>query len=290
MITSAVPAALYLDFDNVFTSLRKLDPAAAQAFVDDPGGWLERLARGWLGSPRWLALRCYLNPAGWPGPDSQAGISYSRFRGSFVDAGFEVVDCPRLGGTKNAADIRIVIDVLDGLAANPSPEEVVIISGDSDMTPLLLKLRAAGRRTTLVTPLETTPALRAVADRFVTGDDVVSLARRPAPRQPEIATPPGMNAGPSPAPGFHRMTRLIVAELAKAKAPLPLSSLGQYLRQELAGEVGIGTWFGHGTLSNAIRAASVSRAQISDNHLWDATRHKAPAVLPRRAVELRKVG
>lgn len=95
-----VRAALYLDFDNVFGGLFRLDPAAAIRFAENPGTWLEALeSRQTSGGPRrWLVRRCYLNPAGsvaHPDTDSTgARLYFSRFRPYFTRAGFDVVDCP----------------------------------------------------------------------------------------------------------------------------------------------------------------------------------------------------
>jgi hypothetical protein len=63
------------------------------------------------GARRWLVLRCYLNPAGRvPHPkDPHKRLNFSDFRQHFTRAGFEVVDCPRVSATKNAADIRLVM-------------------------------------------------------------------------------------------------------------------------------------------------------------------------------------
>ena len=107
-----VRSALYLDFDNVFSALAKLDPKIGMSFAEQPRAWLRRLAQGGqVDSPRrWLVLRCYMNPAGWiPHPDNGGGrLYFSKFRPPFTDAGFEVVDCPRLSHTKNGADIRYI--------------------------------------------------------------------------------------------------------------------------------------------------------------------------------------
>ncbi|WP_436521578.1 hypothetical protein [Actinoplanes sp. HUAS TT8] len=97
-----VRAALYLDFDNVFSGLIKQDPDVAIQFAKDPAAWLVRLTTSLTvdGPRRWLILRCYMNPGGWvPNPDSEAAqprLYYSQFRPFFVNAGFEVIDCPRL--------------------------------------------------------------------------------------------------------------------------------------------------------------------------------------------------
>ena len=41
-----IRCALFVDFDNVYLGLRRLDPPAAEAFANDPGQWLERLETG----------------------------------------------------------------------------------------------------------------------------------------------------------------------------------------------------------------------------------------------------
>ena len=85
-------SALFVDFDNVFTQLRALQPAAAERFARQPVEWMR-----WLvdrlevpdGHPdpaarrRVLVRRCYLNP-NW----------YQQYRHAFLRAGFEIVDCP----------------------------------------------------------------------------------------------------------------------------------------------------------------------------------------------------
>ena len=168
-----VRAALYLDFDNVFSGLFRLDPGAAIRFAENPGTWLEALeGRQTSGGPRrWLVRRCYLNPAGSvANPDADPGsarLYFSRFRPYFTRAGFDVVDCPRLTTTKNGADIRIVVDALEALRSETAYDEFVVASGDSDMTPLLVRLRAADRLTTIVSPADAAEAFTSVADRLV---------------------------------------------------------------------------------------------------------------------------
>src|SRR4051794_31895798 len=176
-----VRAALYLDFDNVFTGLVKQDPDVAMQFAEDPGAWAARLATTLTveGPRRWLLLRCYMNPAGWvPHPDPGPGaprLYFSKFRTPFTNAGFEVIDCPRLTHTKNAADIRMVVDALDALFDATVYDEFVIASGDSDMTPLLVRLRRADRRTTIVSPLDAAEAFTAIADQLIGSEQLFEL-------------------------------------------------------------------------------------------------------------------
>ncbi|MFD0580349.1 hypothetical protein [Dactylosporangium darangshiense] len=70
-----VRAAFFLDFDNVFSGLFKLDPEVAVLFATEPGDWLRRLATTLTADAprRWLILRCYLNPAGWVNHRDAAG-------------------------------------------------------------------------------------------------------------------------------------------------------------------------------------------------------------------------
>jgi hypothetical protein len=180
---ATVRTALYLDFDNVFGGLLKLDPDVAVQFAENPGSWLTRLSASFTldGPRRWLVLRCYMNPAGSVlHPDTGAGVPrlyFSRFRPFFVRAGFEVIDCPPLSYTKNAADIRIVVDAVDALGAETAYEEFVIASGDSDMTPLLVRLRRADRRTTIMSPSDAAEAFTAVADRLVDSQQLLELVQ-----------------------------------------------------------------------------------------------------------------
>lgn len=64
---SVTRAALYVDFDNFFGGLIAGDPDAAVEVAMNPSVWLARLTREHSddGPRRWLALRCYMNPAGW---------------------------------------------------------------------------------------------------------------------------------------------------------------------------------------------------------------------------------
>ena len=82
---SRARAALYLDFDNVFTGLRQLDPEAAIRFAEEPRVWLERLASSATvsGPRRWLVLRCYMNPAGSIADAPGQRIYFSKFRPFF---------------------------------------------------------------------------------------------------------------------------------------------------------------------------------------------------------------
>ncbi|RMI08767.1 NYN domain-containing protein [Cellulomonas triticagri] len=162
-------AAMFVDFDNVYIGLRRLDPEAAEAFATDPGHWLAELEAGSDAdgefTRRFLVRACYLNPS-----------VFSRYRPNFTRAGFQVVDCPSLTQQgKSSADINLVLDAVDALGADTRYDEFVIVSADADFTPLAQRCRAADRRVTIITASPAASAYRAVADTVITANDLAEL-------------------------------------------------------------------------------------------------------------------
>jgi hypothetical protein len=107
-----------------------------------------------------LLRRCYLSPH----------CGRNRYRKNFTQTAFSVVDCPTLAQGKNSADIHMVIDILDTLEHRTYFDKFIIFSGDSDFTPVLLRLRAHNRRTTILTIRDdAVVAYKAAADRVIDG-------------------------------------------------------------------------------------------------------------------------
>ena len=97
-----------------------------------------------------------------------------------TSAGFEVVDCPALTARgKNAADIRIVLDVVDAMSGVVRYDEFVIVSSDSDFTPLMHRLRAADRRVVAVAAETSSSAYLSVVDEVLTTGDLLGLINTP---------------------------------------------------------------------------------------------------------------
>jgi NYN domain len=175
--------ALFVDFDNVYIGLQRLDPGAAEAFASAPTHWLAALETGNDAdgefSRRFLIRACYLNPS-----------VFSQFRPNFTRAGFSVVDCPSLTQQgKSSADINLVLDAVDALSAETRYDEFVILSADADFTPLALRCRAADRRVTIITAGPAASAYRAVADTVITADELADLVKHPEPPMDEPAEP-----------------------------------------------------------------------------------------------------
>ncbi len=67
---------------------------------------------------------------------------YQQFKAVMHEAAFELIDVPHVRQSgKNSADIRLVVDALDLCYTKPHMNTFVIISGDSDFSPLVSKLR-----------------------------------------------------------------------------------------------------------------------------------------------------
>src|SRR5437762_7686658 len=67
---------------------------------------------------------------------------YKEFKAPMHSAAFELIEIPhvRMSG-KNSADIRMVVDALDLCYTKSHVDAFVIVSGDSDFSPLVTKLR-----------------------------------------------------------------------------------------------------------------------------------------------------
>ncbi|WP_426958196.1 NYN domain-containing protein [Muricoccus radiodurans] len=234
-------AALFLDFDNLVSGLRDgAGEAVALRFAEAPQDWLDWLSEG---GRRFLIRRCYMNPAGYIEHDAGGRSYYSTFRWAFQAAGFEVVDCPRLTRLKNAADLRIALDAMDALQAATRYEEFTLLSSDADFVPLLLRLRAADRRTRLVAHPELGAIVRAAADSVIGVD---ALAARLGWKAPE-----GGFAG---ADTVLDAVRDIVTE-----APVHLPQLGALVRGRTGQSLRDSNYGGLGSLEALLEAAGLIR-------------------------------
>ena len=71
---------------------------------------------------------------------------YKDFKRPLHEAAFELIEIPHVRQSgKNSADIRMVVDALDLCYTNTHVDAFAIISGDSDFSPLVSKLRENGK-------------------------------------------------------------------------------------------------------------------------------------------------
>ncbi|MEA3119345.1 MAG: hypothetical protein QOI13_2615 [Paraburkholderia sp.] len=105
---------------------------------------------------------------------------YKGFKASMHEASFELIEIPHVRQSgKNSADIRLVVDALDLCYTKSHVDTFVIISGDSDFSPLVSKLRENAKKVIGVgVKNSTSDLLVANCDEFIFYDDLVREQQR----------------------------------------------------------------------------------------------------------------
>jgi uncharacterized LabA/DUF88 family protein len=110
---------------------------------------------------------------------------YKSFKATMHEANFELIEIPHVRQSgKNSADIRLVVDALDLCYTKAHVNTFVIISGDSDFSPLVSKLRENAKQVIGVgVKQSTSDLLIANCDEFIFYDDLVRESRRAAAKR-----------------------------------------------------------------------------------------------------------
>ena len=157
--------ALYCDFENVALGARD-----AKYSRFDIGKVLERL----LLKGNIVLKKAYCD---WE--------RYKDFKNAMHEAAFELIEIPhvRISG-KNSADIRMVVDALDLCYTKSHVDTFVIISGDSDFSPLVSKLRE-NNKTVIGVGIKSSSSdlLISNCDEFIYYDDLVRVEKQRRPRR-----------------------------------------------------------------------------------------------------------
>jgi uncharacterized protein (TIGR00288 family) len=180
--------ALFCDFENIALGVRD-----AKYAKFDIGRVLERLLlKGSI-----VVKKAYCD---WD--------RYKEFKAPMHEASFELIEIPhvRMSG-KNSADIRLVVDALDLCYTKAHVDTFVIISGDSDFSPLVSKLRENNKTVIGVgVKSSTSDLLIANCDEFIYYDDLVrkeekkqeekkkQRARRKPPAKPTADAQPAADS------------------------------------------------------------------------------------------------
>ena len=172
-----ISMALFCDFENVALGVR--DAKYAQFDINKV---LERLLlKGSI-----VVKKAYCDWA-----------RYKEFKAPMHEASFELIEIPHVRQSgKNSADIRMVVDALDLCYTKSHVDTFVIISGDSDFSPLVSKLRENNKRVIGVgVKAATSDLLAANCDEFIFYDDLVrelpakkQRSERKAPAKPAASS------------------------------------------------------------------------------------------------------
>ena len=157
--------ALFCDFENIALGVR--DARHARFDIDEV---LERL----LVKGNIVVKKAYCD---WE--------RYKDFKRAMHEASFELIEIPhRRQSGKNSADIRMVVDALDLCYTKSHVDTFVIISGDSDFSPLVSKLRENNKEVIGVGVKESTSDLLiANCDEFIYYEDIVRQTQRRKPNK-----------------------------------------------------------------------------------------------------------
>lgn len=259
-----VRSALFVDFDNIYLGLQREDPNAAEQFATNPSHWLHWLQEslsldgeelGGRQKRKILSRRCYLNPS-----------QFGRFRPYFTRSAFEVVDCPPLtSGGKTSADIQMVMDILDALGHTTRFEEFIILSGDADFTPVLLRLSKHDRRSAVLAVGPASVAYKAACDLLIDQDIFLEEAIGVIPTQSARSEGPATTA-------MQELLRRIadkVHEKASGAGELVATDLPGIFR-EFPEFTASTNWLGFNSLRNMSTAVAQARPDLEmmDGDPW----------------------
>ncbi|MEL0586228.1 MAG: NYN domain-containing protein [Candidatus Thiodiazotropha sp. (ex. Lucinoma kazani)] len=153
--------AVFCDFENIALGVREVNYAAF-----DIQKVLERL----LLKGNIVVKKAYCD---WD--------RYKEFKAAMHEAAFELIEIPHVRQSgKNSADIRMVVDALDLCYTKLHLDTFVIVSGDSDFSPLVSKLRENNKVVIGVgVKNSTSDLLTANCDEFIFYDDLVRDSEKP---------------------------------------------------------------------------------------------------------------
>jgi hypothetical protein len=280
---------VFVDYDNVYLSLKRKSEEAAKRFSKDAGRWIREIESGRLMTPtntpdepgprRIVINRCYGNPVPRRNQsDNSTDMSSFPFvRHHFLRAGFEVIDCPPLTAQlKNSADIRMVMDVRDIISHETYFDEFIILSGDADFTPLLHRLRTHARRTVIYSNDNTAAPYTAICDGEVRESDFLSLlleGRAVEDNRIEMPSLPGAN-------NIDALRKEILNEVViavrSADQPVPLEALADRAVRTLGYDKTVGSsWGGVGSFRDLLSKGLPDEIRLNSQPpycVYDATR------------------
>ncbi|QDU37188.1 NYN domain protein [Maioricimonas rarisocia] len=157
--------AVFIDFENLAIGVRQMKAGKFQIPLV-----LKRL----LEKGRIVYKRAYCD--------------WSNYRDAVVEfhgQGVELIDIPQSKASgKNSADIRMVVDAIDLCYSKEHIDIFALISGDSDFSPLVSKLKENNKRVIgCGVKISTSDLLIANCDEFIYYDDLIRSAKKSPPRE-----------------------------------------------------------------------------------------------------------
>jgi len=172
-MAEAIKSVLFVDYDSIHRSLAAGDAAAAERLALRAEAWIGAIEAGSLFSRRpqaavqhrILVRRCYADPS-----------LLGNDRSIFLSNGFQIVDCPPAEGReRNAAATHLILDTIDALEHPTNYDEFILLSAETDLSPVLIRLRAHNRTTAIYANAATAESYKTIADATVDESLLVSV-------------------------------------------------------------------------------------------------------------------
>lgn len=244
-MAETVKSALFIDYDSLRERLAESRPEAAARLASRWSVWIGEIESGKLIAQkgqstrrRVVHRRCYAGP----------GLLDDE-RTALIAGGFEIAERPENRG-RSAADIQLALDVADAVDAPAAYDEFIILAGDTDITPLVARLR--GRSKSIVVydtgvsgAGQKAGATGVIPERalfvLVAGDSAAAARPRPTPAPPPPAPPVQVAATQAAGSTFGDRNEIeALARKVSAATNVPLLSprvyadLFRYIAQEVA--------------------------------------------------------
>ena len=152
--------AVFIDFENVAIGVRQMRAGQFQ---------IQLVLKRLLEKGRIVFKRAYCD---W--------TNYQESMQEFHSQGVEMIDIPQSKASgKNSADIRMVVDALDLCYSKDHIDVFALISGDSDFSPLVAKLKENNKRVIgCGVKASTSDLLIGNCDEFIYYDDLIRTAKK----------------------------------------------------------------------------------------------------------------
>ena len=165
--------AVFVDYENLAIGVRRMRKGSFQ---------IDLVLRRLLEKGRIVYKRAYCD---WG--------NYRDAVREFHTQGVELIDIPQSKASgKNSADIHMVVDALDLCNQKNHIDAFALISGDSDFSPLVAKLKENDKRVIgCGVKSSTSDLLISSCDEFIYYDDLVRVAEKPKPTRPKTESTGG---------------------------------------------------------------------------------------------------
>lgn len=175
-------AAVFVDFENLFHSLKNREELSGQRIRDICLGILERLkARLRLDNAPMVLGRSYAAFDTYPGMEVAHDLALMGFDPQYVLVGH---------AGKNSADVQLACDVCRVLYRRPDIDAIVIVSGDRDFIPIARQVLEENRELRVVAIPDSTSGdlrMRVGGERFWNALELLATEAKPAPAPPAAA-------------------------------------------------------------------------------------------------------